>query len=62
MDKKLPAKNEKTLIALWVPNDLLEALDRAVESEDSDRSKIVRNAIRRKIEAPKEIELEPVAA
>jgi len=37
------------LVALWIPHPLLIALDRAVEVEDSDRSKFIRRALRNHI-------------
>jgi metal-responsive CopG/Arc/MetJ family transcriptional regulator len=42
-------KTESELVALWIPKQLLEALDDAVNREDSDRSKFIRNALRSKL-------------
>lgn len=39
-------KKESELVALWVPRQLLEAVDHAVRCEDSDRSKFIRRAVR----------------
>lgn len=36
-----------TLVAVWVPTDLVERLDQLAKAQDSDRSKIIRHAIRR---------------
>lgn len=40
------------MVALWVPRDLLLALDAEVAREDSDRSKIIRRALRKKLRLP----------
>lgn len=40
-------KSAATLVAVWIPHELATALDAAVNREDSDRSKIVRKALRR---------------
>jgi hypothetical protein len=37
------------MVALWVPRPLVEALDCAVHIEDTDRSKFIRRALRRRI-------------
>jgi len=37
------------LVALWVPKQLVLALDRAVREEDSDRSKFIRRALRTRV-------------
>ena len=48
--KRGSVKNTKSsLVALWVPKPLAAALDRGVQSEDSDRSKFIRNALREKL-------------
>ncbi len=46
------SRKESTIIALWLPKPLLESLDRAVRAQDSDRSKLIRKAIREKIGMP----------
>lgn len=42
--KKQPKRS--TLVALWIPGSMLAALDDAVATEDTDRSKLIRRAIR----------------
>jgi metal-responsive CopG/Arc/MetJ family transcriptional regulator len=42
-------KANSELVALWVPLPLLNALDRAVTHEDSDRSKFIRRAVRNRV-------------
>lgn len=39
-------KEEAKPVLCWFPLDLLAALDAAVVAEDSDRSKLIRKAIR----------------
>jgi metal-responsive CopG/Arc/MetJ family transcriptional regulator len=39
-------KTAATLVAVWLPNDVLTALDATVKKEDSDRSKTIRKALR----------------
>ena len=34
---------------VWIPDPLLDLLDKGVASEDSDRSKFIRNAVREKL-------------
>lgn len=36
-----------TLVAVWVPTDLVARLDLIARESDSDRSKVIRNAIRK---------------
>lgn len=43
------SKKASRLINFWVPIELLPLIDRAVEIEDSDRSKFIRVAVREKI-------------
>jgi len=38
-----------TLVSVWLPTWLLEAMDAAVVREDSDRSKFIRRAVRNRI-------------
>jgi metal-responsive CopG/Arc/MetJ family transcriptional regulator len=40
---------DSEMVALWVPRPLVLALDRAVHVEDTDRSKFIRRAVRRRI-------------
>jgi metal-responsive CopG/Arc/MetJ family transcriptional regulator len=35
-----------TLVAVWMPKELVDALDRVAQREDSDRSKIIRRKLR----------------
>lgn len=42
-------RKDKVLVAVWVPETLLIAVDTVVGREDSDRSKFIRNAIRQRI-------------
>jgi len=49
-----PMSNRKTkrlngtsaLVAVWVPTNILEQLDRLAAEQDTDRSKLIRRAIR----------------
>jgi metal-responsive CopG/Arc/MetJ family transcriptional regulator len=43
-------KEESGLVALWIPRAMLNAIDHAVACEDSDRSKFIRRAVRRKLQ------------
>jgi len=51
--KSLPPRktNSKatTLVAVWMPVDLVREMDAAAKREDSDRSKILRKALRQAI-------------
>lgn len=40
-------KAKSQLVAVWIPNGMVEALDVAVKQEDTDKSKIIRRALRR---------------
>ena len=40
---------DSVLVGVWVPRPLLDAMDQIIESEDSDRSKFARRAIRNRI-------------
>jgi metal-responsive CopG/Arc/MetJ family transcriptional regulator len=48
--KRGPASNESEFIGVWVPKQLVELLDRAVRKSDTDRSKLLRAAVREKLE------------
>lgn len=39
-------KEGSVFIAAWVPAEIAEILDREVQNQDSDRSKIIRRALR----------------
>jgi predicted transcriptional regulator len=45
-------KNDAVLISVWVPDELVLHLDTLVQQEDSDRSKIIRKAIRARLGQP----------
>jgi len=45
-------KEGTTIVALWVPDELLAALDAAVLRNDTDRSKLIRQAIRKQLLRP----------
>jgi metal-responsive CopG/Arc/MetJ family transcriptional regulator len=51
--KKIARPKKEVLVAVWLPVELLRALDRAVRADDSDRSKFIRGAIRREIDNAK---------
>lgn len=40
-------QEDATLVAVWMPTDLLAKLDCLAKARDSDRSKIIRSAIRK---------------
>lgn len=40
-------KDKATLVSVWLPNEVLTLLDQEVQQQDSDRSKVIRKAIRR---------------
>lgn len=42
-------KEDCKQIPLWVPETMVPLIDQAVQLEDSDRSKFIRNAIREKL-------------
>lgn len=44
-----PKRKEKTIIAFKVDEALAASLDRVVRALDTDRSKFVRNAVRKEI-------------
>jgi hypothetical protein len=44
------SKGDAVLVAVWIPLALRDALDHQVQVEDSDRSKIIRQALRKRIE------------
>lgn len=45
-------KKTATLVAVWVPNDLLSQLDATAIARDSDRSKVIRHALRNLTQRP----------
>lgn len=40
-----------TLVGVWVSTELLARLDRAAESQDLDRSKLIRRVLKEKLSA-----------
>jgi len=42
-------KNESKLLTVWIPSSFNGPLKQAIDLEDSDKSKFVRNAIREKL-------------
>jgi len=54
--KKTGKKKERltdTLVAIWLPRPLLRALDREVAARDTDRSKLIRQVLRRELSSVK---------
>ena len=49
MKRGAVTKEKSGLVALWIPLPMLDAIDRAVTSEDIDRSKFIRRAVRNHI-------------
>lgn len=43
---KHPPTEETTMLSVWVPKALIRELDAAAKSQDLDRSKVVRKALR----------------
>ena len=43
---------DSTLVAVWVPTDLLALVDKVAETQDTDRSKLIRRAIRSSLAKP----------
>lgn len=43
-------KTGSTLMTAWVPKELAEAVDALVAKRDTDRSKLIRHALRRALE------------
>ena len=51
-------KSKAQPVAVWLPDALKAQLDRAVESTDTDRSKLIRMALREKLAS---LKLSPAA-
>jgi metal-responsive CopG/Arc/MetJ family transcriptional regulator len=49
------ASTRRKMIALWVPEDLISALDSYVALRDLDRSKVIRAALRDKLSGPRPV-------
>ena len=47
--KSSSRKSGATFIAAWIPDEVVAAMDRLVLKTDSDRSKLIRKAIREHI-------------
>jgi hypothetical protein len=41
-----------TFVAAWIPDEIVTALDQAVQRQDTDRSKIIRKALRSFLSKP----------
>ena len=41
-----------TFVAAWIPDEIVDALDLAVKRQDTDRSKIIRKALRSFLSKP----------
>ena len=46
LNRGIVRKSRSVLVTAWVPKDLAEALDAQVEKQDTDRSKLLRRALR----------------
>jgi metal-responsive CopG/Arc/MetJ family transcriptional regulator len=51
--KKKISEKKECLVAVWLPPALLHALDRAVAARDTDRSKLIREALRKELDPAK---------
>jgi metal-responsive CopG/Arc/MetJ family transcriptional regulator len=47
---KKKAEKKECLVAVWLPPALLRALDREVVARDTDRSKLIREALRKELD------------
>lgn len=47
--KRIQPAGESEFVGVWIPKALVDLLDRAVRRTDSDRSKILRAAVREKL-------------
>jgi metal-responsive CopG/Arc/MetJ family transcriptional regulator len=47
--KKKGRQKKEVLVAVWLPVELLRMLDRATAARDTDRSKLIRLALREKL-------------
>jgi metal-responsive CopG/Arc/MetJ family transcriptional regulator len=47
--KKKGGNKKDSLIAVWLPVDLLAELDKEVAARDTDRSKLIRLALRKEL-------------
>lgn len=44
-------KRNARMVTLWIPHAMADQIDIAIQNEDSDRSKLIRRAIREKLSA-----------
>lgn len=51
MSRGAVTKKKSRLVAVWVPNELLAALDQHVSDNDLDRSKVIRAALKERLRA-----------
>jgi len=51
MSRGAVTKKKSRLVAVWVPNELLDALDQHVTDHDLDRSKVIRLALKERLRA-----------
>jgi len=47
--RKVSRQKKEHLVAIWLPPELLERIDRVVAADDTDRSKFIRSVIREKL-------------
>lgn len=54
MSKRHNKRTQKpsTLVAVWVPDEIVASLDQAVKVQDTDRSKLIRKALRSYLSRP----------
>lgn len=45
-------KESAIFVAAWIPSDVVVALDLVVREQDTDRSKLIRKALRRYLSSP----------
>ena len=53
MNKKVPYKKKQQVVMVWMPVKLLRAMDQLAAVCDLDRSKFIREAVRRMIDNAK---------
>lgn len=51
-NKTSTRKAGATFVAAWIPDEVVAAMDREVLKTDSDRSKLIRKAIRQHLSRP----------
>ncbi len=45
-------KRGATFVAAWIPDEVVDAMDQAVKQQDTDRSKLIRKALRNYLSRP----------